>query len=103
MGNQGHVILRTNFADYPATPERPAFRDEDLMVIYIDEAGAIRGDYVDSEGHVIRYSGLTVGADAATFLSGTTSPGPVFRLAYRLAGGGILEGQGDKKGHRNRP
>lgn len=55
---QGHVIIRTNYADYPDTPERPAYHHEDLMIIYYDEARALYADYYDNEGHVIRHSGL---------------------------------------------
>ena len=54
---QSKIIVRTNNADYAATSERPAFRHEDLMVIYCDESKNLLADYYDSEGHIIHYSG----------------------------------------------
>lgn len=86
------VIVRTNYADYPATGERPAFRHEDLMVIYLDDAQALRADYFDSEGHVIRYAGQVGAPDQVTFTSSPASAGPGFRLAYRLTDPGVLAG-----------
>ncbi len=87
---QGKAILRTNYADYPATAGRPASRHEDLLVIYLED-GALRGDYYDSEGHVIRYTGES-GPGVVTFTSPPTANEPGFRLSYRLAPGGLLEG-----------
>src|SRR5215510_3290771 len=55
---QGRVMVRTNEAIYPATPDRPASRHDDLLVIY-GEAGALKADYFDNEGHVIRYAAQT--------------------------------------------
>ncbi len=88
----GRVLVRTNYADYPATQERPAFRHEDLMVIYLDAAQALRADYFDSEGHVIRYAGQVGAANEVTFTSPPTSTGPGFRLAYRLTDADVLAG-----------
>ena len=102
----GRVMVRTNYADYPATAERPAFRHEDLMVIYI-ENGALRGDFFDSEGHIIRYAGAVgrmgeVGAVVFASLppseglpppGGDPAPGsPAFHLTYRLTTDGMLHG-----------
>src|SRR3990172_5372167 len=54
MSLQKRIITRTNHAEYPASNDRPALVQDDFMVIYT-EGGAIRADYYDSEGHVIRY------------------------------------------------
>ena len=89
----GRVILRTNYADYPVSQERPAFRHEDLMMVYVDEDQALRADYYDSEGHVIRYVGQTGAVGEVTFTSSATTTGPGFRLTYHLAGTGTLEGK----------
>src|SRR5262245_34175685 len=86
------VILRTNYADYPATEERPAVRHEDLMVIYLDDAQALRADYFDSEGHVIRYAGHIGANNEVSFTSSPTSTAPSFRLAYRLTEPDVLDG-----------
>ena len=48
----GQVIVRKNFADYPAQNGRPAERHDDLLVIF-REGGAERAIYWDSEGHIV--------------------------------------------------
>src|SRR5215471_18421184 len=53
-GVQEHVIVRTNYSITPAANGKPSSRHDDLMVIY-DEAGTVRAEYFDNEGHVIRY------------------------------------------------
>jgi hypothetical protein len=92
-GLQGRVILRTNYADYPATSGKPAFRHDDLMVVYATEAGEIRADYYDSEGHVVRYAGTTPGTGQLTLVSEPATASPRFRLSYRLQPDGTLEGR----------
>jgi hypothetical protein len=76
---QGHVLVRTNHADYPATAERPPYRHDDLMITYA-EGDALKAIYFDNEGHVIHYKVSTT-ADSAVFVS--ESPGPSFKLTYR--------------------
>ena len=88
---QGRVITRTSYADYPATEKRPASRHEDLMVIYAD-GDALRADYYDSEGHVIRYAVHAVGADRAVFTSDVVAGQPRYRLTYILQAPGKLDG-----------
>src|SRR5712692_11876698 len=53
-GVQGRVIVRTNYSNTPPSGGRPASRHDDLMVMYVD-AGIVKAEYFDSEGHVIRY------------------------------------------------
>src|SRR5205807_4945047 len=53
-GVQDHVIVRTNHSDTPARGGTPASRHDDLMVGHV-EAGVVKANYFDSEGHVIRY------------------------------------------------
>ncbi len=89
---QGQVIVRTNFAEYPAT-DKPASRHDDLMVFYATPAGEIRADYYDSEGHVIRYAAGAVSRGELTLVSEATAGAPRFRLGYRLRPDGILEGR----------
>src|SRR5215470_15797983 len=45
---QGAVLVRRNFAEYPASKDKPAYRHDDLMVIY-PGAGEkkMRADYWD--------------------------------------------------------
>jgi hypothetical protein len=90
-GVQGHVLLRTNEANYAATAEHPASRHEDLLVIYA-ESGALKADYFDSEGHVIRYTIAADTPNAATFSSAVVAREPRYRLTYKLDGGGTLLG-----------
>ena len=87
---QRRVMIRNSFAEYPATADRPASRHDDLMVIYADGA-ALKADYYDSEGHVIRYAVETPSAGAAVFTSDLKAGAPRYRLTYALKGD-VLEG-----------
>jgi hypothetical protein len=82
---QNRVLVRRNFADYPETAERKAFRHDDLMVIYQANEAA-RADYFDNEGHIIRYTVEIVKDNSAVFVSDSTAPGPRFRLTYTKQG-----------------
>ncbi len=84
IGLGGHVLLRTNRAEYPATKDHAAFVHEDLMVVYLDTAGSPRADYWDNEGHVFHYAASADGKNA-TFLSDQVAGQPRYRLTYRLA------------------
>jgi len=81
---QSKIIVRTNHADYDATNERPAFRHEDLMIIYCDDAQKLLADYYDSEGHVIHYVGQVNGENKVVFTSLPMAASPRFRLSYHL-------------------
>jgi hypothetical protein len=83
---QGAVLVRHNYAQYPATKDKPAYRHDDLMVIHPasaeDQAAAT---YWDNEGHVIEYSAAwNTEGTTLTFLSKAGS-GPQFRLVYKKA------------------
>ncbi len=78
---QGRIMIRRNFAEYPATKERPAFRHDDLMVLYNDSSGARHADYWDNEGHVIRYA-VTASNDGCTLTF--QSPTSVNYAGYKL-------------------
>jgi hypothetical protein len=85
---QGKVLVRKNWADYPAAGGRPAFKHEDLLVVYKGEEGKrSHAIYFDSEDHVIRY---TVSASEEgkmlTFVSEPSPRAPRFRLTYRSEG-----------------
>lgn len=83
-GLQGRVVERTNYAEYPATKERPAYRHDDLMVIYQEAAkGPVRAIYFDNEGHVIHYAvEITPSSRTAIFLSEAANGAPRYRLSY---------------------
>lgn len=80
---QGKVMVRKSFAEYPATKDRPAYRHDDLMVIYEDSAKALRADYWDNEGHVIRYA-MAMSPDRCivTFESPRTATVAAYKLRY---------------------
>ena len=92
-GLQDRVILRTNYADYPAAEGRPASRHDDLMVIYAGPRGGIRADYYDNEGHVIHYVVQTPAPRKAVFVSEAAGSEPRFRLSYELGSTGELKGE----------
>jgi hypothetical protein len=82
------VLVRDNWADYPATKDRPAFSHKDLMIIYRESpAGPYRADYFDNEGHVIHY-GITVleNGKELQFLSDAAPSIPRYRMTYTRAG-----------------
>jgi hypothetical protein len=88
---QDHVLIRTNEADYATAKERPASRHDDLLVIYV-ENGSLRGDYFDSEGHVIRYAVQPRGQNAVAFVSDANPREPRYRLTYSAESDGVLSG-----------
>ncbi|HXB69443.1 MAG TPA: hypothetical protein VNY05_14430 [Candidatus Acidoferrales bacterium] len=54
---QNAVLVRKSFAAYPPANGKPAFRHDDLMIVYRDEAShGFRAIYFDSEAHTIQYS-----------------------------------------------
>lgn len=91
---QGRVIVRTNFALYPAVKGKPALRHDDLMVIFADK-DAIRADYFDSEGHVIRYTAQSPTAREVIFVSEAKPGEPRYRLRYVSKSDGSLSGNFD--------
>jgi len=89
---QGRVIVRTNSADYPAAAGKPAYRHDDLMILYAGDGGALRADYYDSEGHVIRYAAAATPDGGLTFTSEAAAGAPRFRLSYSVEADGRLKG-----------
>ena len=77
---QDRVIVRTNYSNTPAKGGNAASRHDDLMVIYVD-AGVVKADYFDSDGHVIRYAAESR-LDAVIFVSETQPQEPRYRLTY---------------------
>jgi len=84
---QGKVLVRRSFASYPATAGRPAFRHDDLMIVFSGEPLAgLRAMYWDSEGHVIAYAVQPAADGGVTFLSDTPPAAVRYRLTYLPAG-----------------
>jgi hypothetical protein len=83
---QNTVLVRKNYANYPATKDRPAFSHNDLMVLY-QETGKIRAVYFDNEQHVINYSvTLSNDANSVIFVSDALAAAPRFRLTNTKMG-----------------
>jgi hypothetical protein len=88
---QNRVLVRKNFAEYPAETGRPAYRHDDLMIIYQEPGKPTRADYWDNEGHVIHYTAtLAKDGNAVTFLSDSLATISRFRLTYARLGDGRL-------------
>ena len=76
------VLVRRNFADYPATKDKPAFTHEDLTVMYFENEKP-RAIYFDSESHIIRYAvEFSPDSSTLTLLSEPVPSGPRFRFTY---------------------
>jgi hypothetical protein len=88
---QDRVVVRTNEAIYDATPQHPASRHDDLMLIY-SENRLIKADYFDNEGNIIRYAVSADRANHVVFVSDPSPREPQFRLTYTLASDGTLAG-----------
>jgi hypothetical protein len=84
----GRVLVRKNVADYPKTKDRPAFRHEDLLVIF-KEGPQLRATYWDNEGHRIEYAVAAEGPQF-TFTSEPQKGAPQFRLTYVVGEKGAL-------------
>jgi hypothetical protein len=90
---QERVIVRTSYAEYPASGDKPASRHDDLMVVYAAADGVVRADYYDNEGHTIRYSVTSPAAGQAVFVSELVAGEPRYRLSYELEPSGLLKGE----------
>jgi hypothetical protein len=88
---QDRIIVRTNYAKYPARDGKPATRHDDLMVIFV-EGDALKADYFDSEQHVIHYLVQPRGPRDVVFVSEAKAGEPRYRLSYTLAANGHLKG-----------
>jgi hypothetical protein len=88
---QGKVLVRKNFAEYPAANGRPGYRHDDLMIVYREgEAHKLHAIYFDSEDHVIRYDVEAV-KDGVAFVSELSTSAPRYRLTYTSTGAKTLK------------
>lgn len=77
---QSTVMVRKNYAEYPPAKGRPAFRHDDLTIIYRDETSRqLRAVYFDNEGHKIEYA-VEPNGNGVVF----TSEGPRATTRYRF-------------------
>lgn len=84
-----NVIIRNNYADYPAANGRPAISHKDLMVIY-KAKDSIMASYYDNEGHIINYV-ISADSNKAVFTSVPREGEPQFRLSYVITGSTTLD------------
>jgi hypothetical protein len=79
---QKTVLMRKNFAEYPAQNGRPAFTHDDLMIVY-HEGDEIKAVYFDNESHVINYRvNLSNDSLSTIFISDAAPSAPRFRFTY---------------------
>ncbi len=79
---QNTILVRKSFAEYPARNGRPAFRHDDLMIVY-KAGGFTKANYFDNEGHVINYD-VSFSSDSLSviFVSSPNPALPRFRFTY---------------------
>lgn len=83
----GKILVRRNFAEYPATAEMPAYRHDDLMIVYQDPQQRFRATYWDNEGHIIHYAAeFSQDKNTLTFLGDIEPSAPRFRFTYQKMG-----------------
>src|SRR5271170_3986737 len=76
----GRILIRKNYANYPATKDKPAYSHTDLTIIYQESAEAkgdteLRAIYFDNEGHTIHYTVLPApDGNSVQFLSEASTP-----------------------------
>lgn len=88
---QQRILVRRNYANYPATTDRPAYAHEDLMLIYQQPGAPTRAIYFDNEGHVINYAvTFFQDGDIITFLGEIQPSAPRFRFTYTKLGPGSV-------------
>jgi len=88
---QDHVIVRTDYSNSPATGATPDSRHDDVMTIYVDGTH-VKADYIDSEGHVIRYTMQSAGNDVQ-FVSDIKPSEPRYRLTYGKGAASTITGR----------
>ena len=50
-----NILVRKSHTVFPDTPERHGYVHDDLLIIYTENTGDMRGIYFDNEEHVIHY------------------------------------------------
>jgi hypothetical protein len=82
----GEILVREGWCEFPESPQRPAYRHEDLLVVFVDSDRELRGIFWDNEGHLIRYREVHADPDGkgVGLVSDPSSPGPRQWLKYRF-------------------
>lgn len=84
---ENRILVRKNFADYPAPKDRPAFKHNDLMIVYQETGKPTRADYFDNEGHIIHYAvEFSKDSNSVIFVSEPSPSAARFRMTNTKAG-----------------
>jgi hypothetical protein len=88
---QENILMRKNFATYPATADKPAVNHMDLMIIHTNGTLPADAYYWDNEGHQIHYlATISNNSDTLRFTSDRVPGAPCYRLSYTKLGGDSL-------------
>ena len=86
----GKILVRRNHSEYPATKEKPETIHNDLMIVYLENAGQPgKAIYFDNESHIINYA-IAYRDKWIVFTSNKVPNMPVFRLTYSSLGGDTI-------------
>jgi hypothetical protein len=82
------ILIRKNYANYPASKDKPAYSHTDLTIIYEDSGETkLRAIYFDNEGHTIHYTVQPLAdGNSVRFVSDAGNSQPRYRLTYSKAG-----------------
>jgi len=88
----GRILIRMGWCEFPESSSRPAFRHEDLLIIYPEGDDEVRGIFWDNEGHTIHYPNVTIMPEGKGILlsSERAVPGPRQQLRYDFDAPGRL-------------
>ena len=75
-----NVIIRENYAHYPAQNNKPEYTHKDLMIIYWQTV-LPKAIYIDNEKHVINYN-IELKENELVFTSEEVKGTPQFRMTY---------------------
>ncbi len=85
---EGRILIRKNYAKYPATKDKPGYSHTDLTIIYREPGETkLRAIYFDNEGHTIHYTVEPLAkGKSVRFVSDAATSQPRYRLTYAKAG-----------------
>lgn len=80
------VLVRRGWCEFPSTGKRPAYRHEDLLILFAEAGSMVHGIFWDNEGHTISYREVRVdpSGKGMRLLSDPALPGPRQQLEYRF-------------------
>lgn len=81
-----NVVIRESHVEFPQSSERPAFRHDDMLMLYRESSNTYnRAIYFDNEQHVLHYTIKIAEDNKSIVFNGVQTAGePVFRLTYKV-------------------